>query len=396
LGCFRLRNGILRKSVKKGSQLITMNVKAYFLPINLDVCAIRANYRRAFAEKILFFVSCIHFRRVTNGDEKRDAFINLNFDILGRFIRRNDVKAVKHAAISLGIVEADRTYHVGKKSLEYRLTEKYRAERICRVPATIQKQESIYLEAMSFTESQKYIESQLANITIEEAALARLEEDSRKSVDYYNYGFISYYMIKDENWFFSTDEKTGRVFHNVANLNKELRPFLRYRGRKMVEVDISNCQPMLLHKLYPDAESAEAKRYKKIVESGKFYEVIQAITGDNREKIKLQFLASAFGKPEHVNKVRKAFDLLFPELGALMNEFKAEAHNRLAIAMQRLEANLIVNAVVPRCAGECILALTVHDSIMTLPEHRNQVAEMIRMECERIYGLTPNLKLSEN
>jgi hypothetical protein len=43
--------------------------------------------------------------------------------------------------------------------------------------------------------------------------------------------------------FFSSDER-GRVYHNVACLWSEFRPFLRLNGRRLANLDIRNSQPL--------------------------------------------------------------------------------------------------------------------------------------------------------
>ncbi len=367
-----------------------MKITAFFLPKNLDVEAIRTAYRAEYAEKLLFFISCIHFCKVTRGDLAFDAFIGLKAEILGKFIRLGDVKKVKEELLKRGIIETDNQYLVGKKCIGYRLTDQYRSEKVCRVPALYPKEQDISLAQLQ--DMEQYIKTNLERVTIEPEALEILDADSKKSVGAYTYGFISYHFIRDKNWFFATDPKTGRVFHNVANLNKELRPFLRLDGHKLIEVDISNCQPMLLYSFYDDKKSAEAIRYKAIVESGKFYEVIQAVTTQERQTTKKRFMSFAFGEPHHKNKVSKAFNILFPELGKIINSIKADDYTALAIALQKLEADLVIKAVVPLCKKMAIPVLTVHDSILTFPEHREIVSKLIKQQCEALYGLTPMLK----
>lgn len=374
-----------------------MNITNFYLPRNLDYQSLRDEYRLEYAEKLLFFISSIHFRRVTSGDLPPDGFVQLGSRFLGGFIRLNDVKRVKEDLIKWGIIETDNHYIKGEKCIGFRLTEQYRREKVHCVPALYPKTKSVDLETeetkqLKESEIMKYLEDNLKKLTIEPQALKLLENEFNKSVESYNYGFISYHLIKDKNWFFSADKNTGRVFHNVANLSKELRPFLRYGGASLAEVDVSNCQPMLLFSLYQGEQSAESERYKDIVENGRFYEAIQAITGQDRKTTKKRFMSFAFGKVEFENKVSKAFNILFPELARKINELKAADYKQLSNTLQKLEADLIIQAVIPLCAAKKIPVVTIHDSILTLPKFRGEVAAMIKAECERLYKLTPTLK----
>src|SRR5690606_31209517 len=49
--------------------------------------------------------------------------------------------------------------------------------------------------------------------------------------------------LHDEDWYFVAD-RYGRVHHNVSCLKRELRQFLRVDGESLVELDISNSQPL--------------------------------------------------------------------------------------------------------------------------------------------------------
>jgi hypothetical protein len=243
---------------------------------------------------------------------------------------------------------------------------------------------------------QEYIRRNLKKVTIEPAAKEMIDgnysEAQRELNDTYNYRLTAYHLISDGALFFGDDEKTGRVFHNVANCPREMRPYLRLDGREMVEIDISNSQPMLLACLYSDAHSAEAKRYRETVESGKFYEVLQAYTGYSREEAKKEFLRFAFFRAERVTRLGEAFKSLFPELRAIMDEIKYGNHRKLSILLQKLEADLVINSVVPICEQKGIPVLTIHDSLMVFPEHTVAVEAMLKAECQRLYNLCPCLK----
>jgi hypothetical protein len=147
--------------------------------------------------------------------------------------------------------------------------------------------------------------------------------------------------------------------------------------------------------LYEDKKSAEARRYKEIVESGAFYEAIMDEAGLDREETKLKFMSFAFGDPRHENKVSRAFKALFPELLAVINKEKEAGFNALPIKLQKLEADLMIQTVVPLCKARGIPVLTVHDSAMTLPEFASEVAGMIQRECQRMYGVVPNVNQKE-
>jgi hypothetical protein len=380
---------------KRASKAKSMRVKRYFVPNNLDPEDLRKCGRRPeYVEKLLFFISTIHFRRVTNKTLNPNDWIPLDSRILAECIGKDFVAPVRKDLIKRGIIECDGSWQRNVACMGHRLTEKYRGAKMITIKARYPKESKKEEEIM--TKAQEYIRRNLEKVTIEPQALANLEKSYPVAVrdlnQKYNHALASYFLIHDQNWFFATDRKTGRVYHNVANCPKEMRAHLRLDGRELVEVDISNCQPMLLHYLYEDKTSAEAVRYKKIAEEGIFYEVVAAVAGQTRDDAKGQFLTFAFGQIHHSNKLGRAFSTLFQELRAIMDGIKMGNYRKMAILLQKLEAELMINTVVPILEKRGMPVLTVHDSLMVFPEHAGQVQEIIKAECQRLYNLCPRLK----
>ncbi|MBK9333951.1 MAG: hypothetical protein IPM96_16470 [Ignavibacteria bacterium] len=60
---------------------------------------------------------------------------------------------------------------------------------------------------------------------------------------------ISIDYINDKSFFFVVDNIAGRVHTNISNLSRELRPFLNFEGKPLINIDISNSQPFLFNTL---------------------------------------------------------------------------------------------------------------------------------------------------
>jgi hypothetical protein len=403
-----------------------MNIKRFFLPTNLPIAEMRQKSRRPeYLEKMFFLISTIHFFRVIDKTLKKDSFIQLKATFLGKLIGRNFIAKVKGDLIGMGIIETDGQWIIGEKSIGYRLTAAYRNEKIfvlaARFAKVVEYRNSMLCGAPkeeNMDESELYIWDTLQRITIDEEALAdiertynaeieelrerskvtkskkelqRIERARIEAVNSHNFSVISYGMIKDGNLFWAKDRFAGRIFNNAANCPKGMRAHFRLDGRLLAECDISNCQPTLMYWLYKDKDSAEARRYKAIVESGAFYEAIMDEAGLDRDETKLKFMSFAFGDPRHENKVSRAFKALFPELLAVINKEKQGGFSAFPIKLQKVEADLMIQTVVPLCKTKGIPILTVHDSAMTFPEFASEVAGMIQRECERLYGVVPNV-----
>ena len=77
--------------------------------------------------------------------------------------------------------------------------------------------------------------------------LAGLRTERPQAEPYYRLGIDQ--LIRRH--FFIGTCSTGRVFHDLADLPKLLRPFLRVDGALCAEVDIAACQATMMLSLYP-------------------------------------------------------------------------------------------------------------------------------------------------
>ncbi len=68
-----------------------------------------------------------------------------------------------------------------------------------------------------------------------------IEEESIKKFK----NLISINNIHKQSFFCSVDYNIGRFHSNLSTLNKKLRPFITYKGKTLVNVDVRNSQPLL-------------------------------------------------------------------------------------------------------------------------------------------------------
>jgi hypothetical protein len=200
--------------------------------------------------------------------------------------------------------------------------------------------------------------------------------------------------------------KTSRIYTIIHTLGTELRQFLRIDGRKLVEVDVSNCQPLLfayflrkhfahLPKLPKDvqlwiAECEKGKIYDYLIKMLK-KEGINIITSKHADEIKkqksafkIEFFKKIFFSTEEINyKWRIIFDKHFQSVSDCITAMKEDAHGDVSVALQKLEAELILQKVTKRLYEAGITGfITVHDSFLTLPEHVNITKQFI----EKAFG----------
>jgi hypothetical protein len=68
-----------------------------------------------------------------------------------------------------------------------------------------------------------------------------IEEESIKKFK----NLIAINNIYKQSFFCSVDYNIGRFHSNLSTLNKKLRPFITYKGKNLINVDVRNSQPLL-------------------------------------------------------------------------------------------------------------------------------------------------------
>ncbi len=207
--------------------------------------------------------------------------------------------------------------------------------------------------------------------------------------------------IKNQRWHFATDRRTGRIFNNFTSLSKLLRPYALLDGKTCAEIDIRNSQPFFMTTLYP-SRSNEAVRFAKVVSEGRFYESLNAASGNpfaDCDRLKLKeaiFTEILFGRRWATSRLWQGFLDLFPEMARIVATLKSRDYRSLAVELQRREARLMIQTVVPRLSSSLpgVPFLTVHDSLAIDARHADQAAALI-IECaQEQTGNTPSLRIT--
>jgi hypothetical protein len=201
---------------------------------------------------------------------------------------------------------------------------------------------------------------------------------------------------------FSVCKTSGRIYHSVANLPKNLRAQLLIDGEPTSEVDISCSQPSLLSSLYDRADAdhaAEQTRYLASAQGGHFYEEIAAEAGHGwtRDETKTYFFNQiAYGSFYCAAKYEllPAFTRRFPILARLMATVKKRGNRELPMRMQTLEAKIVIAGACGECAEKKIKVLPVHDSLICKTSEAEIVKEILSRHWTEQTHIPAHLKIS--
>lgn len=245
-------------------------------------------------------------------------------------------------------------------------------------------------------------------------------------------------------WFIC-HSKDKRLHTNLTNMNKGLRKYLKYDGKSLQNIDINNSQIffllVLLNKIknrnYKDIETEssiilelssvslcrkEFQSFHDLVVSGTFYTVlgkqlmkekgfedyyikmehdyknkkVNHIKIDNPKKLmKPIAFEILFSKNNHCTPEKKWFKEQFPTIYKVIEIIKSKNHNTLALMLQKSEAEAILDITAKNIKdfNKDIPIYTIHDSILTTPNHSNEVKRIMIESIFDFTGLKPTISI---
>jgi hypothetical protein len=234
--------------------------------------------------------------------------------------------------------------------------------------------------------------------------------------------------LKDEAELVITVDPYGRGHSIITNLPTELRKCLRIDGHHLVGLDIVNSQPLVLAVLLSQQQKSvltgvslksklgggeagmpllcpnhdndiwnqDLSAFRKACEEGRFYESMagyELTDPQVRNTFKQCFFQEVlFGKNKRKTRSLTAFQTSFPTAWKIICDIKRKDHCHLSHNLQRCESKIIF-AICDRLRIEHphVPLVTIHDSILTTPDHVSTVRTYILDEFAT-YGFTPSLK----
>ncbi len=233
-----------------------------------------------------------------------------------------------------------------------------------------------------------------------------------------------------------------RRFHSTfTSLPKTIRSQLHVHGREVVEIDVAGAQPLILGVLCrklitkgrtrtrpPDqphnhmcCASDDMERFIRSCEAGRIYDDIRdAAIRDGlsyhsllparfksrqtdrpltRNDVKRAMLTATFA-PNRTMRQMRLFQVIaaeFPTIASFIEHEKEHQHQALARECQRFESQLIIDTVSKRLMeiDDGLPMFTVHDSIVTVRQHQELVADEIRQAFSTL-GVKPTIRSTDS
>jgi hypothetical protein len=301
----------------------------------------------------------------------------------------------------------------------YKLTNHYKQDDLCLVIVADKKDLAIEFDSVYHSKFKKAIVE--SSIDIKLAIHDELR--SAKSTKSLSCRLNTIFRLYDKR-FIKKGDKVDRVFHSLSNISKISRKHLSVKGLKYNNLDIVNCQPLLLcyflkkhkHKIdinYLD-DCQSGNLYERFISEGKSYVDYEYIIKDGeivgktkhtidigynlsdnefediRATIKVLLYKSIFFDFKPNTDIAQAFKILYPNIFETMLGFE-NTDVKMASRLQNIEAE-IFNNLVPKKSK---FYFTLFDAIyFTSEEDAGLLISTILSKFQK-YNLTPKLKYNE-
>ncbi len=362
--------------------------------------------------------------------ERRDGFWISMHSRQWREILGSRYKAAIHEAVNAGYIEVNDRYSVGRFCKSYRLAKRYRQTKtepyaLCCTRSTISR---IRIDETD----------DVGQLLVEQFARVRLTG----SVNGWD-GYCAAQIRR--GLFYATRCQYGRFHSTFTGLKRAVRSRLSVDGERLFELDIANCQPLILgliathnnNRHNPQTQPTTTttnrqtnpysicgafltdqnlKNYIELCERGELYECLErrcrgwltlrdCIPSDRwhryatdrpltRKDVKRQFLVMLFADVATTTRM-PLFDVVgteWPALADYILDAKSDCYQNLARDCQRLESRLMIDGAAGSLLTDpSIPIVTIHDAILTTAEHLPAVEAAVVAEFGRL-GVTPKIK----
>jgi hypothetical protein len=141
--------------------------------------------------------------------------------------------------------------------------------------------------------------------------------------------------------FIKKGKNVDRIYHSFSNISKVSRKHINI---KMFDVDIKNCQPLLLVYLLKSNNMLLDDNYQLDCENGIFYENFIGINGFDRDQSKVALYKNIFFGFNKRSLFNKRFNELYPNTWSSLNEI-SKSDISLASQLQNIESELFNNLI---------------------------------------------------
>lgn len=349
---------------------------------------------------ILLFLKDVDTIRHNNKDNNRtyekELGIPMSSEILIKHFTHNHYKKYMNILKELRIMSAipyrnNKFYQIDEYTMQYRLFNDYTNDELCIV--------LLKNDTPKFITDKKYNTKMMntikkIEIDYQGAVLAEIKFHKENNTTPNSLRIrLNTILALNRKRFIFTGFTVDRIYHSLSNISKVSRKFLHINGQKFHDVDVKNCQPLLLCYLLKSRNMPLDENYQYDCERAHFYE--NFITAEmNRDKVKTELYRTIFFDFKPYADMAKKFKELYP-LTYNSLEIISKEKQELAGQLQNIEAS-IFNNLLPKKSKyfytlfDSIYFTNIDDCIDIIKEIKNKFNEFNIKPVLTIDGETEN------
>ena len=358
----------------------------FFIPEAFNAAGILPDGLKGYADCANCLVSMVIVRQAMRRVDE-EGYARLKVAYLRKVIPDRVERKLRRAVIAAGVLKHDPKYVIGDHAMGYRLREAFHGQikKVECKDARLAGRMARHCETMYRSDTRvpvhAHLRGWLERLDIDVSAARRIVESTPELAMHADLHLTLIDMIRQGHVEFSYC-KQGRVHSLVTRMAKLLRPTLSINDHPLINIDITNSQPLILatlthhqptHRDTPPCNPPTATttntvsnqpevidssidaltnaddviRYIRACENGTIYTDLQAAAGLDsltRDQVKVKFYREIFfGRNQVVTDFTRLFDREFPTVMAMIRKMKRMDYSRLACEMQRSESRIMIH-----------------------------------------------------
>lgn len=190
----------------------------------------------------------------------------------------------------------------------------------------------------------------------------------------------------------SLEKKVESIISNTSlHMQPSSSPSLSPSYTMSESSQVVNSVPGLRHA--ETAKFVDLERYQSVCEKGTLYESLMK-SSEIRWKFKKKFFTYVFfGSNSCRSELKTRFYKAYPSIGKMLETIKRKDYRLSSHLMQNYESTIFIHRICGALMREHrdMPVFTIHDSILTLPEHLDAVKNIIYREFDKL-GVKPTLR----
>jgi hypothetical protein len=403
----------------KANDIKVLEQKLY-IPSTFNLFESLPQKERKHIDKYAFFPHYLYMSRIFHSSLSRTDYVPIHSHTMHKFVTGRRYQTIKNFWINAGVIETNGSWLAKEFSQGYRFTKEYRNvksidttvfdENFGKRMVTLRMKNTDNLD--NSLPQNAYILRNLQDIKIDTkrayTSLLAASAANPLAIDKYNKIHQSIHAIDNKEWFCTRDAKGRRMHNNYVNLSNDVKPYVYLQHdvtASLYNLDISSSQPLLLAALlvkeYGLKLPTDAAEYKAHCEDGTLYKFLMEKMNMNhltKKEFKKKVFTWFYSKNTHVINSTEfiEFSNIFPSVAKFITDYKQDNYKALAHAMQRLEADIVIDDVVNTLATQQpnSWALTVHDSVTTTSDMVDVVYNLLKEGFEK-RGVNPTITIDK-